>query len=349
MVDENCGNTFNIWQLLATSYGNENFVTSQCNANWVKFIPFFLYLITWSYITIWSSHIFISEILKHKNSFDLRRRIYLLTVIAAAFELCSICLVMAGVQHWVRYLIYVVPLQAVRTVVSWSINAWFDTTVAITHGVDDKTIVKFKRIMQVMDITTAVMHISCCVIGPVVAYHNGYYTMVNWFYSIRTCVTSLIGVCVCLLIRQVGNKLHAACMPDDAEMVQQDTKTTELMHRLKFLIKIANNCLPSQILFSFFPFWMLADLYGAFWFQYTINEFNLALSVAIMAWLVKEKGDSMGFHSGSTVDTDSHRKSSGSTTTPVANSHSLLIKVQVERQTSGFSFTVDDINATTPQ
>lgn len=373
---DHCGQVFDIFQLSATSYGNENFVTTECIANRAKMIPFTIYLLLWSAASIWSLYVFGWEMRKRKNVFDLKRRIYLLTVIACLCETCSIALVMAGVQHWFRYLVYTVALQSVRTVVSWSLTAWFDTSLAIAHNVNDSTVKLFRRTVLTIDIITWLMHITCCVIGPAVAYSYGQYLAVNIFYSIRTCLTSIIGVVVCLLIRSVGSQLHKACSPEDIDMVKPDSHTSALMQRLKFVIKVASQCLPGQILTSFYPIWMVWNLYGTFWFQYTINEFMLLLSVVIMAWLIKENGSSFGI-SGDTSSTGdtmaSHRKSSNGNSTNATlsatghtatlakestgkqpTSSSQTVKQSVVSESSlqtmslgiaeGFSYTVDDLN-----
>lgn len=311
-----CDSHFTLSNLTSSSYGNENFIIDECISNWAKFGLFSLWFILWFIAFLWSLYVLYVEVRKTGFKWDLRKKIYVFTIISTFFELIAIILYITGLQTPIRYFIFAVPLQSVRMVVSWSISAWFQTSMSITRNTNERLQKMFKISIIVMDVITAVLTISCCIVGPMVAFSNGDANQVNWFYSIRTSVTSFIGTCICLLIHFVGGELVRVCQRDEVIKGKdtEEDRIERLLGRLKTLIKTANQCLPGQLVLIFFPFWMWANLYGVFWFQFTFNEFNLLLSVVIMAWLFKEEGKNFGVSSGSSHShpSESARKASSS-------------------------------------
>jgi len=69
-------NVFSILRLNSTSYGNENFITTECISNWAKFGLFLPTIILWTVLLIWIVIVMFKEVMRTGRTWDLRKKVY---------------------------------------------------------------------------------------------------------------------------------------------------------------------------------------------------------------------------------------------------------------------------------
>lgn len=287
---------FTVRNLTGTSYANENFITNFCVSNLAKLIIFSLFLVMWFCALVWSLLTLYFEIVTVGFKWDLRKKIYTLTIISTVAEFISFLFYFFSIQSAVRYLFYSIAPQLTIVVISLSLKAWFETSINITFNTDERFQRSFTTALIIINVIMVTLTLSCCIIGPMVSFSSGNSYQVNWFYAIRTSGLSFISICIIFLIRFTGKKLVKACTGQHSELVQNSEKVKKLLEKLRILIKISTLCLPTQV-FILTPIWMIWDLYGIFWFHFTINEINLFMAVTIMMWTIKIGGSRFGLSS----------------------------------------------------
>lgn len=301
-----CDNHFSLNNLSSSSYANENFITDECISNWVKFIIFSFWIAAWSCTWLWFIFVFIQEVRVKGCDFNLKKRVFLLSILAASSAVVANILMLLDIQNSIRYLFYAIYPWVLAFVVCRILLAVFNSAIQIAFKENYNEVKsRFQFYITFMDFLSATIVIVSFIIGPMVSYSYGEYSLVNVFYIVRISSVAFLVILFCALIRNATNTLTNVCSlaKEDNPMINSHTRNTviTLVRRLN----VFNNfCLyivfPMQVILLFsLPVWQIWDLYGVFWFQYIINELVYYVAINIIVWVLKENTRGIGLSGSS--------------------------------------------------
>jgi len=298
-----CELVFSVHQLNASSYINENFILSQCMPNTTKLAVFSISVLIWLCILVFTSYLLAKELtnktltnnrltssFRSSDSSSFKSKVYLLIMIAAVGELCSYGLMMSATQNPVRYLIYAISQQCIRIPINRMSLRKFNTALATVNdnvGINDSKNLKrkFEICIRIRDSCTALVTLSCCIIGPIISYHYGNYVAVNWFYAIRMSATNVVAVILSSISIYTGNNLIRYCSGEITDGVVDNVLKSTSSN-----VKIAKILLVKRVIFSFFFLRMIWNLEGVFWYHFVFYQLGLVIAVSYSLWTLTRRG-----------------------------------------------------------
>jgi len=286
-----CEQYFTALNYTSSSYANENFITDECISNLAKFILFMTYFTLLFISLLWTLTTIFFEVKRVGWKWDLRKQCYILAAAAMASEIISFFFYFFSIQLSIRYFIYATDPQLTFIAVTLLIRARFKSSIEITFNTDNKFQKLFYNHLVIINIFMAILTISSCIIGPMIAFTRQNWYQVNWFYAVRTSGYGIVSVSSLILSLYTCKKLIQACDQSSMVTVNTNQNVNIILMKLRIIIKLCYLCLPSQI-FILTPVWMIWNLYGIFWFHFTVNEFNLVLILIVLVWSLKIDSES---------------------------------------------------------
>jgi hypothetical protein len=267
-----CKESFSAYELSDSSLSVEQFITTECIDNRVKFACFVINIIIYSDILIYSLYLFfrsrqlaLTPLFSRKIS--VKDYTCLSITVSCLFNVIVNITYLVGVTHYARYLLYPVALTILLFSVTILLRTWF-RVISATKGPQYARLIKLLDILLFsINICMFVSNLICVIIGPIV-YRNDH-TMVNWFYVMSTTTIMIVLVVFSVLLIVICYKFLETM---NAEFSGKQSKLSRLSNKIQVLIKIVKLNLPSMCIMVFEPLWMLADLKGIFYFHFSIIQ-----------------------------------------------------------------------------
>ena len=288
-----CDEYFNALFPTNSSIDNEIFIAKDCVNNSAKLTLFIFWLLIWIIMLIWSGSKTAKDLIDNRWSWNNRRGIYLITSIMSVCQILLYIIYLAGFHNKVKYFVLaLIPFMA-RLNISVLLRAWFQT-ISDRYTEESIRIIKlvFKIADNAMNILSGVSCFVCFLVGPMVAYPDKP-ELINWFYIFGISLSSVSGFTSCILMIVVGMKLKALCHVDN--IIKSQNNDLEILgKKISFVIFVAFGCIGLQFGIIIIPIWMIWDLYGVFYFHFTLNEFGIFLSGFLTMFLFTKFGKILG-------------------------------------------------------
>jgi len=271
------------------SKDNELFIAKDCVHNSAKLTLFIIWLLVWIVMLSWAGGKIVLDFIDRRLSWNNRRSVSLITFFMAVCEIFLYSIYLMGFHNKVKYFVLAIVPFLARLNTSVLLRAWFQS---ISDRYTEKSIritkIVFKIADNGMNILSGVSCFVCFLVGPMVAYPDNP-ELVNWFYIFGISLSSVSGFTSCILMIVVGIKLKALCHVDNIIKVQNNDLEI-LGKKISFVICVAIGCIGLQFGIIIIPVWMIWDLYGVFYFHFTLNEVGIFLSAFLTMFLFTKFG-----------------------------------------------------------
>jgi len=305
-----CHEHFSVYNLYnSSSLGNEQFITTDCIDNRVKFSLFVINIILYSGILICGLYLLCESLLtvtvskrvsvsvntnvksvsqttccphvsigrNQTGSLTYKDYTYILISIASLFQIITHVMYICGIAHPARYVVYPIAIIILIGCATMHVKIWYKILASVCADVTITSQLGKKLDRQLITINTLIIisTVLFVIIGPIVFYDN--HNIVNWCYVINVSTVAIIIIIFNMVLYSVASKFLDVMNVRTSDTISINTNRQSLLNfvdRLKMIMFAAKFGSLNLIIMIFIPLWMLADLKGVFYYHLTLVQMS---------------------------------------------------------------------------